>query len=27
MAHYNIPTDVPYDQVASPGVGGYQNRY
>jgi len=27
MAHYNIPTDVPYDRVASPGVGGYQNRY
>ncbi|HET7440891.1 MAG TPA: hypothetical protein VFJ47_06285 [Terriglobales bacterium] len=27
MAHYNIPSNVPYDQVASPGVGGYQNRY
>jgi hypothetical protein len=27
MVHYNIPTNVPYDQVASPGVGGYQNRY
>jgi hypothetical protein len=27
MVHYNIPTNVPYDQVASPGIGGYQNRY
>jgi hypothetical protein len=21
--HYNIPSDVPYDEVASPGIGGY----
>jgi hypothetical protein len=27
MANYRIPTNVPYDQVASPGIGGYQNRY
>ena len=27
MVHYNIPTNVPYDQVASPDAGGYQNRY
>jgi hypothetical protein len=23
MVHYNIPSDVPYDEVASPGIGGY----
>jgi hypothetical protein len=25
MVHYNIPSNVPYDQVASPGIGGYGN--
>jgi hypothetical protein len=25
MVHYNIPSNVPYDQVASPGIGGSGN--